>query len=116
MRFELARKLVRAVTFLYASGWLHKNIRLESIVFFRKPNETDPEDRTATALDLERPPASSSSGPGSRPAPLLLNQHRWRINLDHYQHPTKHHYPPSCGTAPHFDVYSLGLVLLAIGL
>jgi hypothetical protein len=33
-RFELARKLVRAVCLLHSSGWLHKNIRAESVMFF----------------------------------------------------------------------------------
>ncbi|MBE3041373.1 hypothetical protein IMZ48_02075 [Candidatus Bathyarchaeota archaeon] len=187
LRFELARKLVRAVTFLYASGWLHKNIRPESIVFFRKPTESDREDRTATALDLyhpylvgykysrpeeveddelvdpgvdERPtplppgptpppeetagrrvsswyrsPLSSHENPKSknplgkvstwfgRKKPthhrmytkMVLNQHRWRSNLDKYQHPMKRHVPELRYCAA-FDVYSLGLVLLAIGL
>jgi hypothetical protein len=33
-RFELARKLVRAVCLLHTSGWLHKNIRAKSVMFF----------------------------------------------------------------------------------
>ncbi len=33
-RFELARKLVRAVCLLHSCGWLHKNIRAESVMFF----------------------------------------------------------------------------------
>lgn len=33
-RFHLARKLVRAVCLLHSSGWLHKNIRAQSVVFF----------------------------------------------------------------------------------
>lgn len=33
-RFELARKLVRSVCLLHSSGWLHQNIRAESVIFF----------------------------------------------------------------------------------
>jgi hypothetical protein len=33
-RFELARKLVRAVCLLHSTGWLHKNIRAELVIFF----------------------------------------------------------------------------------
>ena len=33
-RFELARKLVRAVYMLHSSGWLHNNMRAESVMFF----------------------------------------------------------------------------------
>lgn len=33
-RFRLARKLVHAVCLLHSSGWLHKNIRAQSVMFF----------------------------------------------------------------------------------
>lgn len=33
-RFRLARKLVHAVCLLHSSGWLHKNIRAQSVIFF----------------------------------------------------------------------------------
>ncbi|KAJ4110275.1 hypothetical protein NW768_012035 [Fusarium equiseti] len=56
-RFELARKLVRAVCLLHSSGWLHKNIRAASVMFF-------PENSTAlqnngyevkTEIDVSKP-------------------------------------------------------------
>lgn len=33
-RFRLARKLVHAVCLLHSSGWLHKNIRAQSVIYF----------------------------------------------------------------------------------
>lgn len=36
LRFDLARKLVQSVSFLHASGWLHKNIRTDELYIFPK--------------------------------------------------------------------------------
>ncbi|KAH7161725.1 hypothetical protein EDB81DRAFT_925353 [Dactylonectria macrodidyma] len=55
LRFELAWQLVRAIIFLHASGWLHKNIRPESVVFFREPNENSTGDNIANGVDLDHP-------------------------------------------------------------
>lgn len=45
-RFRLARKLVHAVCLLHSSGWLHKNIRAQSVIFFPgKANDATMEDR-----------------------------------------------------------------------
>ncbi|KAM3069127.1 hypothetical protein ACMFMG_010652 [Clarireedia jacksonii] len=47
-RFELARKLVRAVCLLHSSGWLHKNIRAESVMFF-----PEHEDRYEVKIEID---------------------------------------------------------------
>lgn len=56
-RFELARKLVRAVCLLHSSGWLHKNIRAESVMFFPDHVTASQEDRyeTKTEIDVSKP-------------------------------------------------------------
>jgi hypothetical protein len=56
-RFELARKLVRAVCMLHSSGWLHKNIRAESMMFFPEHVSALQEDRyeTDTEIDVSKP-------------------------------------------------------------
>ncbi|ELR08456.1 hypothetical protein GMDG_00520 [Pseudogymnoascus destructans 20631-21] len=36
LRFNLARKLVQSVSFLHASGWLHRNIRTDELYIFPK--------------------------------------------------------------------------------
>ncbi|OBT88267.1 hypothetical protein VE02_02787 [Pseudogymnoascus sp. 03VT05] len=36
LRFDLVRKLVQSVSFLHASGWLHKNIRTDELYIFPK--------------------------------------------------------------------------------
>jgi hypothetical protein len=56
-RFELARKLVRAVCMLHSSGWLHKNIRAESVMFFPEHVSALREDRyeVDTEIDVSQP-------------------------------------------------------------
>ena len=52
-RFELARKLVRAVCLLHSSGWLHKNIRAESVMFFPEHVSTLQEDRYEIKIEID---------------------------------------------------------------
>lgn len=56
-RFELARKLVRAVCLLHSSGWLHKNIRAESVMFFPEHVSALQEDQyeMETEIDVSNP-------------------------------------------------------------
>jgi hypothetical protein len=52
-RFELARKLVRAVCLLHSSGWLHKNIRAESVMFFPEHVNALQEDRYEIKIEID---------------------------------------------------------------
>jgi len=57
-RFELAKKLVRAVCLLHSSGWLHKNIRAESVMFFPEHVNALQDDRhyeVKTNIDVSKP-------------------------------------------------------------
>jgi hypothetical protein len=56
-RFELARKLVRAICLLHTSGWLHKNIRADSVMFFPEHVSALHEDRyeTDAKIDVSKP-------------------------------------------------------------
>lgn len=126
-RFKLACSLLKSVVFLHTSGWLHKNIRPESIMFF--PKNQQPVTRgnvdwlnvvlmgykytrlhSQTEFDGDVT-IGNYSGYERFDVPRVQEQ----ITLDIYQHPTKR-------TAPHlryqsaYDMYSLGLFLLEIGL
>ncbi|KAK4669657.1 uncharacterized protein QC763_204880 [Podospora pseudopauciseta] len=52
-RFELARSLVRAVCMLHSSGWLHKNILAESVMFFPKHVSTLQDDRYEIKIEID---------------------------------------------------------------
>lgn len=187
-RFELARKLVRAVCLLHSSGWVHKNIRSESVMFFPEHVAALQEDRYEMKVEIDvskpilmgyifsrpddiviKPPSApgmeersdlKSYDESSRPpvaAPSSIT-YQWRnpltdigkktprnailrvrniygsnmgdqlfsheltkdtniggFTLDYYQHPAKHA-NPRCRYRHAYDVYSLGIVLIEIGL
>lgn len=140
IRFRLAKKLLEAVHMMHCVGWVHKNIRSDSILFFPAPSITP-----------RGPPGPSTSFPQTigyteplfvglsrarvddvvkDPAPYYdsrdvqnpfdpANRERSRrkddINLDYYQHPDKRHDSSIRYSRAH-DIYSLGCVLLEIGL
>ncbi|OPB42710.1 hypothetical protein A0O28_0038310 [Trichoderma guizhouense] len=52
-RFELARKLVHAVCLLHSSGWLHKNIRANSVIFFPEHANALQEDRYEVKFEID---------------------------------------------------------------
>ncbi|KAK1992335.1 hypothetical protein LX36DRAFT_704158 [Colletotrichum falcatum] len=181
-RFELARKLVRAVCLLHSVGWLHKNIRVESVIFFPKHADAPRADRfrAETEFDISAPalmgyifsrpddvvvqtnkpaadvPAAASpeaiqksesstytyvkthkSGEAhlktSQEASPAASKHSRDkkekatvgegtkerhirgFTLDYYQHPAKHA-DPMCLYRHAHDVYSLGILLLEVGL
>ncbi|KAL8846950.1 MAG: hypothetical protein Q9221_007992 [Calogaya cf. arnoldii] len=130
-RFDLARKLIRSVVALHACGWLHKNICPENILFFA-PKPTSGEAISAIEKDFSHPvivgyglsrpddipnkevhsdPQVSRAHPASRVACNKAFPKGYSI----YQHPDK-------ATDRHrrfrhsYDIYSLGLVLLELGL
>ncbi|KLO97740.1 uncharacterized protein FFB20_15008 [Fusarium fujikuroi] len=186
-RFELARKLVRAVCLLHSSGWLHKNIRAESVMFFPEHVSTLQEDRYEVKIEIDvskpslmgyifsrpddiiiqtTPPSTPASAPAPRmevpfqrpPSPdYSAGTSIWRsskgeselkrrkraprsasiygrnmlgkvgsngeaeeanisgFTLDYYQHPAKHADPKRLYRHA-YDVYSLGILLIEVGL
>ena len=144
IRFELAKKLMYSLVVLHSCGWLHKNISPESILFFPRIPEpgqsvvlqhrdverptlmgyglSRPDDVPDAVLDnikiRKRPDISRNfDEPEPKPSPddeREYEQDDLRRSLI-YQHPDK--------VASRFrrfrhsyDIYSLGLVLLEIGL
>ncbi|CAG7562554.1 unnamed protein product [Fusarium equiseti] len=184
-RFELARKLVRAVCLLHSSGWLHKNIRAESVMFFPENINALHEDGYEIKIEIdvskpslmgyifsrpddiimrEDPPLKPSNhrveDPHDLPNPEVPSHHTlmWDVpidrnaqplarrtrrrnasiygrnmlgridsndetketnisgfTLDYYQHPAKHADPTRLYRHA-YDVYSLGILLIEIGL
>ncbi|KAF5642993.1 hypothetical protein F25303_6365 [Fusarium sp. NRRL 25303] len=71
-RFELARKLVRAVCLLHSSGWLHKNIRAESVMFFPEHESTIQEDRNEVKIEIDVSKPSHMGYIFSRPDDIII--------------------------------------------
>ncbi|OCL06215.1 hypothetical protein AOQ84DRAFT_224031 [Glonium stellatum] len=111
-RFEAARQLLRNVILLHAAGWLHKNIRAESIIMF--PDDRAPLTRGVInwgqvflmGYGFSRSQAASAGN---------MKMVAKNIKLDVYHHPEKR-INPNRLYQPAYDLYSLGIVLLELGL
>ena len=143
IRFKLAKKLVYSVVVLHICGWLHKNIRSSNIFFFRarpvnnksiKTHQTDYDRPYIMGYGLSRPDDVPKSTQYDEPTVReydkkdafgrvkALSRRPW---VEHdtdskpwtniYQHPDKVA-NPARRFRHSYDIYSIGLVLLEIGL
>lgn len=112
-RFDLARALATAVYELHASGWFHKEINSHNIVFFASS------DKDTTAIGDPYIIGFGYARPDTSDAVSLV-----RSLGDHalYRHPDLRKADQDTG-GQHvsrfrrkYDIYSLGLVLLEIGI
>ncbi|KAF2839526.1 hypothetical protein M501DRAFT_718651 [Patellaria atrata CBS 101060] len=118
-RFELAKKILNSVLLLHAAGWVHKNIRPKAIIFF--PKDDYPIDRGD--VDWESPfiaewglSRSDRLYDIDSTAPAARVQRAGRGDqLDFYHHPDKRRNPDRRYLQA-YDIYSLGLTLLEIGM
>ncbi|KAL8723849.1 MAG: hypothetical protein Q9181_007138 [Wetmoreana brouardii] len=123
-RFDLAKKLMYSVVALHTCGWLHKDICPRNILFFA-PQPTAGEKINEFQKDFGRPVIV---GYGlSRPDDIVQRSKISRRHGDDweddtssnkcpiYQHPNKVT-KPRRRFRHSYDIYSLGLVLLEIGL
>lgn len=129
-RLHLGAALARAVLKLHLSRWVHKDLRSDNIVFFKQRSRHG-------GVDLGHPYIASFGF--ARPDQWLLESESEYAPRDDgsllaychpdYQHSTERLPEPASGIAQHaqppsrrpryhaaFDVYSLGCVLLEIGL
>lgn len=145
IRFGLAKKLTYSIVVLHTCGWLHKNIRSSNIFFFpaRPADKASFENRRKDVgrpyimgYGLSRPddipnPIQKNWEPGQAYSrePQIVQQYsrskeeddnddddreaKSRTNI--YQHPDKVA-NPARRFRHSYDIYSMGLVLLEIGL
>ena len=141
IRFELAKKLMYSIVVVHTCGWLHKNIRSNNIFFF-PPRPSGNEGFKTRRKDIGRP---YIMGYGlSRPDDVLessqhdddkerqysgrrrtppsisrIHEVAYHVGtkppLNIYQHPDKAA-DPAHRFRHSYDIYSMGLVLLEIGL
>lgn len=127
IRFRLAKKLVDAVHMMHCVGWVHKNIRSNSVIFFparhvsqglpgpspSRPQELGYNEPLFVGLGNARVDDVTND-----PGDVYYMRKTARssdINLDYYQHPDKRQNPALRYSRAH-DIYSLGCLLLEIGL
>lgn len=107
-RFKVAQMIAKTISAFHADGWVHKSIQSQSIVFFRDRDNPvgQPSYQNPYLVDFEY----------SRPedAATLMVQYDSDLGKDLYRHPDRQGPPRSSFRRSH-DLYSLGVVLLEIG-
>ncbi|KAJ2893573.1 hypothetical protein MKZ38_008445 [Zalerion maritima] len=108
-RFRVAQALVRSIGAFHAVGWLHKSIRSHGIKFFFSAD--------GKGCDIDKPYLADFGFA----RPVDANMTRYNAPAvgdpehDLYRHPERYDPPESSFTMVH-DIYSVGVVLLEIGL
>ncbi|KAL4932163.1 uncharacterized protein BDV17DRAFT_288240 [Aspergillus undulatus] len=113
-RIQLAKQLARSVMFVHAAGFVHKNIRPETVLVFREGNdEKDASDR----VDHSIGPSFLIGFEKIRKAEGRTDKFGdldWARNL--YRHPSRQGLHPEDIFEMRHDIYSLGVCLLEIAL
>jgi len=114
-RFDLARQLVKAVSYVHLFGFVHKNIRPEIILILSTGihghadggDEASANAETAVLVGFDV--LRDAEGKTHR-----LGDDDWEKNL--YRHPQRQGRMPEMDYNMRHDIYSLGVCLLEIGL
>ena len=103
-RFSLAKSLARSVMFVHTAGFVHKNLRPDTIIVFESDHSRL---RKPYLIGFERfrPAASGTTREGDS---------LWEKNI--YRHPRRQGLCPEDYYKMQHDIYSLGVCLLEIGL
>jgi len=117
-RLKLAHKLAEAVLFLHSANYRHKNITSSSVVAFHKWDESGGpsstlDDAYLMGFELIRGAETRTTKEG---AIKETEDSRSIWEFDIYQHPDRQQGVGSKRYEKVYDVYSLGVVLLELGL
>lgn len=105
-RFDLSKQLAKAVMFIHSAGFVHKNIRPETILLFHS-KEVDTHSLFAFLIGFEN--FRFAEGNTRHQGDAL-----WERNI--YRHPTRQGIQPEEDYVMQHDIYSLGVCLLEIGM
>lgn len=108
-RFSIAYTLSLTLLNIHASGWLHKNIWSRGIVIFPS---AEPLSHTRSLRVLPYLTGWGLARPITGETDLAANSD---VEANFYRHPIRQGYPSAPFKIEH-DIYSLGVVLLEIGL
>ena len=103
-KFCLARAMARGVASVHAAGFVHKNIRPETVLTLHEKGDSLP---TAFLVGFERFRAAKT-------VTTLTGDMIWHRNL--YRHPMRQGRHPDEMYQMQHDIYSLGVCLLELGL
>ena len=103
-RLRIAQQLTRAVCYVHALDFVHKNIRPESVLAFRQ-NRSTLGSVYLVGFEMFRREDGSSR---------MTGDSSWERNV--YRHPKRQGNHPETAHSMQHDIYSLGVCLLEIGL
>jgi hypothetical protein len=103
-RFKLAKQVATAVSYVHTLGFVHKNIRPETLVTFEGPKSVI---ESCFLIGFEK--FRNADG-----RTLKVGDAAWEHNL--YRHPQRQGVQPEEIYSMQHDIYSLGVCLLEIGL
>lgn len=103
-RFKIAKNLAKAVSYVHTFGFVHKNIRPESILVFDTTNTTD-----CSAF-------LAGFGSFRRDEGWTLRRGDDALEKNLYRHPSRCGIMPEEDFCMQHDIYSLGVCLLEVGL
>lgn len=103
-RFELAKQMVNSVSYVHILGFVHKNIRPETVLGFQT-NDSGPDLFFLVGFENMRTADGRT---------LRSGDSTWEKNL--YRHPHRQGLHPEEVYTMQHDIYSLGVCLLEIGL
>ncbi|KAH6894462.1 hypothetical protein B0T10DRAFT_545974 [Thelonectria olida] len=106
-RFYVAHTIAQSIGSFHSDGWLHKSIRAHAIKFFSNRDED--------GMDFTRPYLTDFEMSRPVTATTRLLPHAVDVEHDVYRHPQRYGLPRLSFSKIH-DIYSLGVVLLEIGL
>ncbi|KAH8760745.1 hypothetical protein BGZ57DRAFT_829788 [Hyaloscypha finlandica] len=117
-RFRFARDLAAAILYVHSVGWVHKNVMSSNIVFVQPPTEGASQGcgRGTAKETLGKPllMGFEESRDDSTLSNYVQNSCAWDVNI--YRHPQRQGTNPAARYSMAHDVYSLGVVLLELGL
>ncbi|KAH7313555.1 hypothetical protein B0I35DRAFT_275439 [Stachybotrys elegans] len=111
-RFALARQLVAAVSYVHIFGFVHKNIRPETVLLLRRMHGENREGRSELVENAVLVGFDVLRGADERTR--RVSDEDWEKNL--YRHPTRQGRMPEVDYEMRHDIYSVGVCLLEIGL
>lgn len=107
-KIDMARGLAKAVNYVHVFGFVHKNIRPETILVFDGQNSVDTNSTSALFL------VGFENFRKEEGQTYFRGDGDWEKNL--YRHPSRQGYIPGEEYCMQHDMYSLGVCLLEIGL
>lgn len=104
VKFRLAKAIARGVTAVHAVGFVHKNIRPETVLVFEEQDNPLP---VSFLVGFERTRAVAAVS-------FRAGDMVWQRNL--YRHPMRQGIRPESDYTMQHDIFSLGVCLLELGL